>query len=217
MIEQLSAEILPAQPMTNRKWFELWWLIWKYRNADAFQSILQEQDHSWKRGFIWTVVTAIILGAVNFIFSNLLAKNPITLPTYKILINFSLALLRGALFGLLILVVIPGIYHGLAKLFHGTGSWSNLVFCISAVNLPLSFVTNLVYIPFIYILSSQLFFWIQACISLVLLALQIALHMKAVKVVEHTEKGEALIVIGPWLTIFFVPICLLLFYASSIK
>jgi len=53
-------ETIPAQPGIARKWYEIWWDVWRHPGSEAFRRMLQEPDAKAERGFKWVAVVALI-------------------------------------------------------------------------------------------------------------------------------------------------------------
>jgi hypothetical protein len=55
-------ETISVQPVQSRKWYQIWWDVWKHPNVASFNSILNEPDHDPVRGFVWIGVISLIVG-----------------------------------------------------------------------------------------------------------------------------------------------------------
>jgi hypothetical protein len=136
-------EVTSAQPGTDRKWYEIWWDVWRHPGTDAFRRMLQELDANSNRGFKWVAVMALIGTVLSSLISMIILQNIV--PTA---ISGSVtSLLCGAIFapvGAVIgLAISAAIYHWVAKLFDGNGEWGQLVFCLSAIQAPVFLITTL--------------------------------------------------------------------------
>ncbi len=200
-MEPLPVETLPAQPVSSRKWYEIWRDVWTNPGVEAFWSILKEPDHSATRGFIWIGITSLVLGLISGIVSIPILRStssqlPSILSGGETVLTTLCTIILAPIFTIIVMIIMTGIYHFVAKLFHGTGNWSDLVFCIAAVVAPASILSSVISV--IWAIFSQirvLFFLVAIIFGIVAVALaiyNIILYILAIRASENVGTGGAI-------------------------
>jgi hypothetical protein len=194
-------ETLPAPPVSSRKWYEIWRDVWTNPGVEAFWSILKERDHSATRGFIWIGVTSLILGLAGAITSiPVLQSTNSQLPGW---INSGGSIVTGLctliltpVFTIIGMMILTGIFHLIAKLFGGNGTWGDLVFCIAAVVAPASVISGVVGIFGGIFSQVRVFFFLVAIIfgiiAVALAIYNIILYVLAIRASENVGTGGAI-------------------------
>ncbi len=209
-------ETMTVPPAAPRKWYEIWRDVWLHPNAQTFMDILKEPDISSSRGFKWVALTGLISGLVSLI-SIMLSLNTLqnglsslenTPIVFSVMGIYGLCVVvLTPIFAVLGLVISAGIYHGIAKLFHGTGEWGQLVFCFAAILAPLFVVSSLISV----LVSLQVPF-LSFCFGLASLALSvyaIVLFINAIKAVEDIGTGAAIgTYFAPVVIVLILSVCL---------
>jgi len=207
-------EALPPQPSAPRKWYEIWWAILRHPGKETFQSILQEPNATYSRGFIWTAVVTLITSLVIGLASLPLIR---TLPgnSSELFANSSifivilvLEIIFAPLLAIAGMAIGAAIYHGIARLFGGVGQWGQLVFCLAAISAPfalLSAALNLVTAPFTMWFPSAYGSLASCCVGPFALALGIYALVLQVIAIDAVES------IGTWKSVatFFIPAIIL--------
>jgi hypothetical protein len=191
---------MPAQPAKSRKWYEIWWDIWTRPGMESFQSLLSEPRHDSTRGFIWIAVTSFVMALISALFSTLVLKNLVTDAfggeLYKGIGDFTLASLCGLILspvGATIgLAVSAAIYHWVAGIFRGHGTWNNMVISLSAVSAPASIVGGVIGLISLLLINNPLLIFLPSLVAFVFAIYVIILNVFAVRVVEDIGTLEAI-------------------------
>ena len=194
-------ETLPTPPVSERKWYEIWRDVWTNPGVEAFWSILKERDHSATRGFIWIGVTSLVLGLAGAltsgpIFSRMSSQVPSFLSTGETLITALCTLILAPIITIISMMILTGIFHLIARLFHGNGTWGDLVFCIATVVAPASIISGVLGTVWGLVSQIQILFFLVAIfagiIGVALAIYNIVLYVLAVKASENVSTGGAL-------------------------
>ncbi len=207
-------ETLPLEPVaTNRKWYELWREVWFHPSAASFKSILNERDHSALRGLIWIAVVAVIAALV----SNISGVPYISAFVPQIIGITILTVIGDVIISPIIAIILnmllTGVLHLIAKIFHGNGKWSDLVFCLTAISAPANIlvaIASLIIFAFGSIQNS--FLIVSICylvFSLILTIYSIVLNINAIKAVENISTGHAV-------ATYFIPVIVLILIVACI-
>jgi hypothetical protein len=187
------------QPVMPRKWYEIWWDIYSHPGVTPFRTALNEPGHDITRGFIWVAVTAFIMTLVSLLFSTLAMRNLMSdafrgelFKEYgAYTVSYICAVILAPLFACIGIAISAAIYHLVAKLFHGKGTWNNLVFCMSAVFAPGTLVGCVVGI--FYLLFSQIpvLIFLPALVAMAFGVYTLVLNINAIRAAEDIGTGEA--------------------------
>ncbi len=212
-----AAPIAPQAPVSSRKWYEIWRDVWTNPGVEAFWSILKEPDHSATRGFIWVGITSLVLGIISsFASIPLLNRMSSQVPSFlsggETVLTSLCTIILTPIFAIIGMIIMTGIYHLVARLFGGNGTWNDLVFCLAAVIAPASiFGTILSAILSIFSLVQELFFLFAIFAGIIALALfiyNIILYILAIRASENVGTGGAIAtVLIPIGVVFVVTIC----------
>lgn len=135
-------EPLPYTPLPEpRKWYEIWWDVWRHPGANTFRAILQEPNATLSRAFIWVGVAGLIAGLISALSSLISPLESETVSPYLYIGCTTILIPIMAVIGL---AISGGIYHLVARLFGGTGSWDKLAYCFATVTAPASIVSTIV-------------------------------------------------------------------------
>ncbi len=194
-------ETLPAAPVSDRKWYEIWRDVWTNPGVEAFWSILKERDHSGTRGFIWIGVTSLVLGLAGAlisgpIFNRMSSQFPSYLSTGETLITAVCTLILTPIFTIISMVILTGIFHLIARLFHGNGTWGDLVFCVATVVAPASIISGVLGSVWGLVSQVQILFFLVAIfagvIGVALAIYNIVLYILAIRASENVGTGGAI-------------------------
>jgi hypothetical protein len=138
-----------APQFTNRKWYEIWWDVWRHPGTDAFRRMLQEPNAKAERGFIWVAVVSLIEALLISLVSGIFFQNAFgkEFPGLSSALSGYLicTVIVTPVASVISLAILAGIYHLIAKLFGASGGeWGQLVFSFSAVQAPQLIITGLV-------------------------------------------------------------------------
>jgi hypothetical protein len=225
LVDTSSIETIPAQPRTDRRWYEIWWDVWRHPGTVTFRSILQEPAAKAERGFIWVAVMAFIGSVISSLSSMIFLRN--IAPT--IISGSVTSLICGAISAPIVavigLAISAGIYHLIAKLFGGNGDWGQLAYSFAAIQAPLYLLTF--FFSFLYsvvlgslltqptaALAQQLSTY-SICLALPSLALSIyllVLFVCAIQAVENIGTGRSVLTyFVPVIIVFVLMVCFVLF------
>jgi hypothetical protein len=194
-------ETLPAPPVNDRKWYQIWKDVWTNPGVDAFWSILKERNHSATRGFIWIGVTSLVLGLAGALtsgplYNNITSQVPGFLSTGETLLTGVCTVIFAPIFTVISMMILTGIFHLIAKLFHGNGTWGDLVFCVATVVAPASIISGVLGTVWGLVSQIQILFFLVAIfagvIGVALAIYNIVLYVLAVKASENVGTGGAI-------------------------
>ncbi len=199
-----------VQPVTAHKWYEIWWNIWGSPGVATFESLLSEPDHTTRRGFIWIAITSWVVAIITGLTSTTAIQSgaPALYNNVLALICAIIFIPVGAILGL---VISTAIYHGIARLVGGQGTWSDLLICVSAVVAPGELVGAVVALfTFLAVAIPGLIFlpWV---ISVVFGIYGMVLYIIALKAAEKLSTGKAVLTYFiPTIIIGLLVVCALL-------
>ena len=125
------------------KWFEIWGIAFLHPTIKTFSRIVADPKASTTWGIAWMAITALIawfVGPQRAILSGWVADMfGLQAVLYFLLVGAVLASILGAVF----LLIEAAISHGLARLFHGTGTFHQLVYCWGVMPLPFILLSGL--------------------------------------------------------------------------
>ena len=194
----MTAEII--QPVQPRKWYEIWWDVWLHPGIAPFQTILNEPNHEMTRGFIWVAVTSFIVTLVSSLFSALVMRNlaadAFGGTMFENYATYTLSAICGVIlspiFAIIGVAISAGIYHWVAKLFHGKGNWTDLVFCLSAVTAPGTLVGGVIGIFSLLFFQNPLLIFLPVFMALAFAVYMIILNVNAIRAAEDVGTWEAI-------------------------
>jgi hypothetical protein len=203
----------PIQPVEPRKWYEIWWAVWRHPGVDTFRSILLEPTAGSGRAALWVGATAFIAGLLSTIFSAIFTPESRTIGS--VLICTAIAAPISAVIGT---ALSAGIYHLVALAFGGKGKWEQLFFCFAAIQAPETVFGLLSYLfyPTLFAattLESNLAVLLPLlCLGILGFAVAIyslVLFINAIDAVENVGTGKAIaIVLIPTILAIVVFVCL---------
>jgi hypothetical protein len=181
-----------TQPAASRKWYEIWWDIWSKPGDASFQALLSEPNHSTGRAFIWIAVVSLIVAIMTGVTSTQ------TLQSFEPgitsnLVYFICTLILSPIFGIIGLVISSGIYHLIARLLGGSGTWSDLVVCQAAVFAPSELIGGVIGLFTILLFNIPGLFFLPGIITFVIGVYAIILMILALKAAEKFGTGKAVL------------------------
>ena len=210
----MTAEII--QPVQPRKWYEIWWDVWLHPGIAPYQTILNEPNHSMTRGFIWIAVTSFMVTLISSLFSALVMRNLVADAfvgtMFENYATYTLSAICGVIlspiFAIIGVAISAGIYHWVAKLFHGKGNWTDLVFCLSAVTAPGTLVGGVIGIFSLLFFQNPVILFLPVFVSLVLAVYIIVLNVNAIRAVEDVGTWQAIgTIVLPTIFVLVVVTC----------
>jgi photosystem II stability/assembly factor-like uncharacterized protein len=209
------------QPTAKRAWHEIWWDVWRHPSIAAFQRALQEPGANALRGFMWMAVMAIIGSVFTTLITTIRLQRISLGGILGFFISIAIDLVIQPIFSVVLLAITSGLFHLVAKLLRGKGTWGQMIFCLSAIQSPVQIIA-----PFITILYRSLRGFllpnvgsafdapsgiISLCMSLLYIALLIymlALIVSAIQAVENISSGRTLVtVFAPWIAAIILGCC----------
>lgn len=196
-MEVLPIQATPNQPWRDRKWYEIWWDVWRHPGGKSFELLLIEKDHSRKRALAWLFITSIIVSGyiVLFLLPRMLNAdtqgNPIWMIPSTQVISKACTIILYPVVALAGLMIFAGIFHLVAKVFSGYGNWEDLVFCISAIVSPYSILGTAVNSLDILFFQRSGLRLVSLVISVLIVLYALILLVNAVKTAESLTTGGA--------------------------
>lgn len=202
MNEQMNAPV-PREPAGIAGWFSIWMDAVTKPNEQTYAALAEQPDAmSNNRAFIWVflagTVSALITGVLRAILD--MAGVPMQVPGFPELtggaeqsavaslgIAICTSPIAGA-FAVLFFAIFVGIIQWVAKLFGGTGNFSQLAYTIAAISVPFTLLSS-VLSPFSTV---NVVGYCVGGISLLLGLYALALQVMAVKAVNKFGWGQAL-------------------------
>ncbi len=211
-------DTISAQPATPRKWYQIWLHVWGNPGVESFDSILKEPDHSAGRGFTWIAVVSLISAVVLSFGTVALLQSAAPNIWGNFFLTFICQVILTPIFAVIGLIISTGIYHLLSRLFSSTGTWSDLVFCMSAVAAPSSVIGSIVTLPFFLFTNlyspSPLSIFIIVVAGLISLAFGIyviILNVNAIRAAEQIGTAQAIgTILAPIVIAVLISCCSLL-------
>jgi hypothetical protein len=181
-----------------RKWYEIWWEVYSRPGVTSFQTILNEPDHGATRGFIWIAIPSLIAAIASSAISVSYLQN--IEPAYiSPWVYFICIIIFTPIFAILGMIISSGIYHWIARLLGGSGSWTDLVFCLSAIIAPSELITGAISLISLLFLQIPVLIFIPWGLSLIFGVYVIILIILAMMAVEKISAGKAALA-------YFIPV-----------
>jgi hypothetical protein len=184
-------------------WFSTWMTAVTKPNEQTYATLAQHPDAtSNNRAFIWVFIAGTISALVSGVLGAILGLVGFSAPTGGLADLYGVDASRGVAFtfgvaicsapitgalGVLFFAIFTGIVQWVARLFKGTGTFSQLAYVFAAISVPFTLVTSLLspfsVIPYVgYCVNG---------ISLLLGLYVLVLELMAVKGVNKFGWGEA--------------------------
>lgn len=189
------------QPVQPRKWYQIWWDIWSHPGTEAFKSLLSEPGKSSTRGFIWVAVTTLIAVLITTLFSSLVMRDTMSglftnEELYAAIGGFTIyslcIVILSPIFAVIGIAVAAAIYHWIAGFFHGHGTWSDMVLCLSAVSAPAGLISGVIGLFSLLLFNNPVLFFLPTLVSLAFGIYAVILNVNAIKASEDVGTWGAL-------------------------
>jgi hypothetical protein len=147
----METNIDPKQNSQN--WFEIWRSAFLHPTIQTFSKIAGDPKASLGWGLIWAGLAALlfwILGPQRELWWGLVASQIGLKAGSTFLVVGTIA---SPILGMLALLVLAAVSHGLARLFGGLGTYRQLVFCWGVIQLPFVLFSGLMYRLYPYAIS----------------------------------------------------------------
>jgi hypothetical protein len=147
---KMEAKTEPPQISLN--WFEIWRSAFLHPRIQTFSQIASDPKASVGWGMVWAGIASLlvwILGPQRYVWWGLVADQfGLKAGTYFLIIGT----IASPILGMIALLVIAAMSHALARLFKGSGTFRQLVFCWGVIQLPFILFSGLVYrlYPYLY-------------------------------------------------------------------
>jgi len=181
-----------VQPTLPRKWYEIWSDIWRHPGVTSFQGLLNEPDHSPKRGYKWIAVTSLIAAILASLGSSGIFRS-LQSDFGSIFIYYVCTVILSPIFGIIGLIISSGIYHVISRLFKGNGKWSDLVICSAVVLAPVELVGGVISLIILLFAQIPAAFIIPWLLSVAVSIYSIVLYVNALKTAENITTGQAVL------------------------
>jgi hypothetical protein len=185
------------QPTKPRTWYQIWLDIWQHPGPVPFNSLLNEPDHRASRGFIWVAVASLITALFTG-FTSASSLKDVAPDFYGGVFYLLCLVIATPIFGVLGLIISTGIYHGIARLFGGQGTWTDLVICSSAVAAPAELIAGVISLITLLFVQIPVVMFLPWLISLAIGIYTIILYINALIAAERITTGRAVL-------IYFIP------------
>ena len=188
----MKTEAEPTQ--MSLKWFEIWRIAIFHPTIKTFSRIISDPKANIKWGIIWMAITSFIawfVGPQRAILSGWVADNFGPQAVFNFLL---IGAIVAPIFGVIFLLIEAAISHGLARLFDGSGTYHQLVYCWAVMLLPYILLPVLImYLPSIFASSRSFYFstagrTIQIISLLLLFGLNLYLFYAQVVAFSAVEK-----------------------------
>jgi len=202
MNEQSNAPMSLPEPSGVAGWFSTWMTAVTKPNEQTFATMAEHPDAmSNSRAFIWIFLAGTVSALINGVFQSILELAGFSVQTpgladlfgstergiaFTLGVTICISPIAGVL-GVLFFAIGVGIVQWVAKMFKGTGTFSQLAYTMAAISLPVTLVSSILTpfssIPYINICTGLL--------SLVILVYSIVLELMAIKGVNKFGWGQA--------------------------
>lgn len=200
-------ETISVQPVQSRKWYQIWWDVWRHPSTESFKSLLSEPDHDAVRGLVWIGVVSLIVGFFGGLVYYFTLGNRVA-GTYDPFIWVGCETVLTPIAAVIGVLISTAMMHGAAKVLGGTGKWGDLAFCFCAIVAPnalIGGVLTLIILPF-YQLGGL--FFIPWLISIAFGIYVLILQVNAISAVENIGSGKAfLAIILPGIILGLLGVC----------
>lgn len=146
----MDAKANPAQ--ISLKWFEIWRIAILHPTVETFSRIISDPKANIKWGIIWMAISTFVgwsVGPQTMIVNNFAAQFP--RQAYSD-IRFVGAIV-APIIGVIALLFVAAVSHGLARRFGGAGAFHQLFYCWAVISLPFTLLSGLAF-RFPYFLPS---------------------------------------------------------------
>ncbi len=209
-----------AEPARSHAWYSLWWDVWTLPGRESFKTMLAEPNGGAIRSLVWMLVVGLITGLFTAVLqSSQINPAEAALPAGVRSAVKSFGVLGGfictPLMSMIGLYIGAGIYHLVARIFHGRGSLDQLAFCLAAVQGPLLLNNSLAGLPLLLLRGSSdntLILLVYIFLVLWILAMSVyglVLNIMAIQTAEGIGAGSAILTYFlPILVTFALSLCL---------
>ncbi len=137
-----------AEPPVTQEplaWYDVWMEVVTHPSRESFRRILADPTAGPARAFIWVAAIGLIVGLVQVGLTEYLGISPLSELGEGGLMTGTICIGIGAPLGSVIsLALNAAILRGIAGLLKGRGNFSDLVYCLGALQAPLSIVAALI-------------------------------------------------------------------------
>lgn len=200
-------ETISMQPVQSRKWYQIWWDVWRHPSADSCKSLLIEPDHDPVRGFVWIGVISLIVGFLVSLAYYFVLGSQVT-GAYDPFIWVGCETVLTPIAAVIGVLISTAIMHGAAKVLGGTGKWGDLAFCFCAIAAPNTLIVGVFGLLFAPLYQKGGIFFIPWLITFAIGFYAIILQVTAISAVENIGSGKAfLAIILPGIVLGLLGVC----------
>jgi len=165
----METKAIPEQ--ISLKWFDIWCLAFIRPTIKTFSQIIADPKAGIKWGIIWMVISTLIIWFAGLQRPLLTAFVTDNFGPQVVFYFLLVGAIVFALFGVIILLIMAAMSHGLARLFAGAGTFHQLVYCWAVISPPFILLSGLVInLPSLFLSSRSFMFsttgWTLQFISL---------------------------------------------------
>ncbi len=188
-----------SYPARQEKWNDIWLEVWTHPGPQSFQSMFMQHDDNADRGLKWVAATAFIATLVNLV-TVLLFTDGSRIGSLLI------AMIIAPLMAMAGLAFSAGLYHLIAKIFGGKGTFGDLIYCFAIVQAPYYIISSLG--SSMSVISSTLSTLIQI-LTLFLGIYVLVLNANAIQAVEKFGAWKTIAIMAlPFVVFFILGLCL---------
>jgi hypothetical protein len=216
-----NMDLTPAmgQPMP---WYQVWMQVVTHPSRDSFRRILADPTARPARAFIWVAILGAIFGVTQAILTQVFGTTLYgNLGNLRLATTMICIVIAAPVVSVIGLALSAAILHGIALLLKGEGKYNDLLYCLGAVQAPVSIVSFLISFITTALTSASIRFGagasgslVSLCIlpfSLALGAYSIVLEVLAVDTVEKFGTGKAVLtVLVPVILAIMLGVCVAL-------
>lgn len=184
------------QPASPRKWHEIWLDVWSHPGLATFQALLNEPDHSITRGLIWIVASSLMAAILTGI-SSAESFRSTQYGGFGFGLFFLCIIILTPIFSVIGIIIATAIYHGISRLFGGSGLWGNLMFCQSAISAPTGIIVGVIeLLGFLFAtIGASPMIYVAGLVSFGIGIYGLILYVYAIRAVENIGTGQAVLTV----------------------
>lgn len=137
-MESMDANLAAGQRLP---WHEVWMEVVTHPSRDSFRLILSDPGAGPARAYFWVGILGIIFAILEVVVMQLVGSPQLSdLPTGSIGFYMACLVIATPIMSVVGLALMTAILRGIAGLFGGQGNYNNLVYCLAAIQAPISIV-----------------------------------------------------------------------------
>lgn len=137
-MESMDANLAAGQRL---HWHEVWMEVVTHPSRDSFRLILSDPGAGPARAYFWVGILGIIFAILEVVVMQFTGSPQLAeLPTGYTGFYMACLVISTPIMSVVGLALMAAITRGIAGLFGGQGNYNNLVYCLAAVQAPISIV-----------------------------------------------------------------------------